>query len=143
MRNHSSLFSFPIPLSYLERRFVPNTTHTFLECRECFGAWEVLGICQKKPVSLGGCNQAYCGIQKASEDKTPRSPLVAGAWRAQVRWVDYSCTPTYSLVDQFRLGGSRKGFLPNSSISSSITRLGIIMCLHLSSLTIVLFFYCL
>ena len=25
-----------------------------------------------------------CGIRKASEDKTPRSPLVAKAWRAQV-----------------------------------------------------------
>ena len=29
-----------------------------------------------------------CGIQKTSEDKTPRSPLVAGAWRAQVHGVD-------------------------------------------------------
>ena len=29
-----------------------------------------------------------CGIWKANEDKTPRSPLVAGAWRAQVHWVD-------------------------------------------------------
>ena len=25
-----------------------------------------------------------CGIWKASEDKTSRSPLVVGAWRAQV-----------------------------------------------------------
>ena len=40
-------------------------------------------------------------IWKASEDMTLRSPLVAGAWRAQVHWVDqawrvfcYSCTPT-------------------------------------------------
>ena len=29
-----------------------------------------------------------CGIWKAKEDKTPRSPLVAGAWRAQVYGVD-------------------------------------------------------
>ena len=42
-----------------------------------------------------------CRIQKASEDMTPRSPLVAGAWRAQVHGVDlawrvfcYSYTPT-------------------------------------------------
>ena len=42
-----------------------------------------------------------CGIQKASEDMTLRSPLVAGAWRAQVHGVDlawrvfcYSYTPT-------------------------------------------------
>ena len=29
-----------------------------------------------------------CGIQKVSEDKIPKSPLVVGAWRAQVHWVD-------------------------------------------------------
>ena len=29
-----------------------------------------------------------CETQITSEDKTPRSPLVAGAWRAQVHWVD-------------------------------------------------------
>ena len=31
-----------------------------------------------------------CGIQKVSEDKTMRSPLVVGVWRAQVYWVDYA-----------------------------------------------------
>ena len=37
-------------------------------------------------------------IQKTSEDKTPRSPLVAGVWRVQVHGVEawkvfcYSCT---------------------------------------------------
>ena len=42
-----------------------------------------------------------CGIRKAREDKTPKSPLIAGAWRAQVHGIDlawrifcYSCTPT-------------------------------------------------
>ena len=41
-----------------------------------------------------------CGIRKAREDKTPKSPLIAGAWRAQVHGIDlawrifcYSCTP--------------------------------------------------
>ena len=29
-----------------------------------------------------------CRIRKAREDKTPRSPLVAGAWMAQVYGVD-------------------------------------------------------
>ena len=37
---------------------------------------------------LGRCNLAYCEIRKAREDMTLRSPLVAGAWRAQVLWVD-------------------------------------------------------
>ena len=49
---------------------------------------------------LGRCNRPYCEIRKAREDITPKSPLVAGAWRAQVHWLDqawrvfcYSCTP--------------------------------------------------
>ena len=60
----------------------PNTTHTFSKCRECFGAWEVLGICQKKPVRLGECNRAYCGIRKVGQDTIPRSLVRVGAWRA-------------------------------------------------------------
>jgi len=47
-----------------------------------------LGFCQNKPVRLGGAIGRYCGIWEVSEDKTPRSPLVAGAWKAQVLWVD-------------------------------------------------------
>jgi len=60
----------------------PNTTHTFLECRECYGAQEVLGICPKKSVRLGGCNWAYCGICKARQDTVSRSLVGEGAWRA-------------------------------------------------------------
>ena len=48
-----------------------------------------------------GCNWLYCGIRKAREDMTQRSPLAVGAWRAQVHQVDqawgvfcYLCTPT-------------------------------------------------
>ena len=40
----------------------------------------------------------------------------------------------------FPFGGWRRGFSPSSSVSSSITRLGVILCLHLSSLTFVLSF---
>ena len=65
-----------------------NTTHTFLKCNECFEAWKALEICQKKLVRLDGCNRAYCGIWKDREDMPPRSPLIVGAWRAQVHWVD-------------------------------------------------------
>ena len=42
-----------------------------------------------------------CEIRKDSEDKTPRSPLVAGTWKVQVHRLDYTwrvfcylCTPT-------------------------------------------------
>ena len=31
-----------------------------------------------------------CEIWKDSEDKTPRSPLVAGTWKVQVHGVDYT-----------------------------------------------------
>ena len=55
---------------------------TYLECRECFGAWEALRNCQKKLVRLGGCNRAYCGIQRARKDIVPRSLVGLGAWRA-------------------------------------------------------------
>ena len=127
-----------------------NIIHTFSECRECFGAWKVLGICQKKLVRLGRYNQAYCRIWKTSKDKTPRSSLVAGVWRAQVHWIEqvwsvfcYLCIPTYSLVDRFRLGRSQRSFSLSSLVSSSITRLDVILYLHLFSLTLVLYFYCL
>ena len=38
--------------------------------------------------SLADAIRLNCKIQKAKEDKTLRSPLVAGAWRAQVHGVD-------------------------------------------------------
>ena len=128
VRNHCSLFSIPLPCHTLRGYLYPNTTHTYSECRECFGAWEALGNCQKKLVRLGGCNRVDCGIWRAREDKAWRSQLVAGAWRAFC----YSCTPTYSLVDQLPLGGWRRGFLPSSLVSSSITCLSVIcVCISL------------
>ena len=45
------------------------------------------GDLPKRPVRFGGCNQAYCGIWKVRENMTPKSPLVVGAWRAQVHRV--------------------------------------------------------
>ena len=59
-----------------------------------------------------------CGIQKANEDKTSRSPLVVGAWRVFC----YLCTLTYSLEDRFRFRGSQRGFLLSSLVFSLITR---------------------
>ena len=49
----------------------------------------------------------------------------------------------YYLVDRLPLGGRQRGFSPSSSVSSSITRFGVILWLRLSSLTPVLYFYCL
>ena len=42
----------------------------------------------------------------------------------------------YSLVDQFGLEGRGKVFLPSTSVSSSITCLGVILYLHISFLTL-------
>ena len=101
VRNHCNLFSFPLPLPYLRGDLYLNTTYTYLECRKYFRAQDALEICQKKPVRLVGCNQAYCGIQKVREDMTPRNSLVVGAWKTQVHWIDqawrvfcYLYTPT-------------------------------------------------
>ena len=65
VRNHCSLVSFALPLPYIKRKFVPNTIHTYSECSECFRTWDVLGICQKKPMRLSGCNWVYCGIRES------------------------------------------------------------------------------
>ena len=46
----------------------------------------------------------------------------------------YSCISTNFLVDHLPLGGWRRGFSPSCSISSSITRASVILCLHLSIL---------
>ena len=61
-----------------------------------------------------------CGIWKAKEDKTPKSPLVVGGWRAEVYGLIRLRGPFvirvlqfYSLVNRFRLGGSWRGFLLN------------------------------
>ena len=38
VRIHCSPFSFPLHCHTLRGDLYPNTTHTYLECRECFGA---------------------------------------------------------------------------------------------------------
>ena len=82
VRNHYSLFSISLHYHTLRGDLYPNTSHTFSECRECFGAWEALRNCQKKPVRLGRCNWAYCGIQKARQNTVSRSLVGVEAWRA-------------------------------------------------------------
>ena len=44
----------------------------------------------------------------------------------------YLFIPTDFLVDHLPLRGRQRGFSPSSSVSSSITRAGVILCLHLS-----------
>ena len=136
----SSLGSSPFffQLSYLERRFVPKHNPHIFRVQRVFQ--NLRSICdlpketgEDQRMQSGG----IVGIKKASENKTPRSLLVAGVWRVQVHQVNqtwrvfcYSCTPTYSLIDRFQLGGSQRDFLPSSSVSFSKTRLVFILCLH-------------
>ena len=81
--------SLPLSHCYTLRKYLySNTTHTYSKCREWIWAWEVLGICQKKPVKLGDAIGRYCRIRITSEDKIPRSPLIVRAWKVKVYWVD-------------------------------------------------------
>ena len=108
------------PLSHyytLIENLYPNTNHIYLECKDYFSTWEALGICQYKLVSLGGAIWRYCEIGGASENKTPRSPLVAEAWRAYVLWVYQAwrviLVSLYSNLftsGSFQLGGLQRGF---------------------------------
>ena len=71
-------------------------------------------------------------LQKLDGD----SPLVSTSRLSLGGLFDIRVLQLYSLVDRFQLGGPRRGFLLSSSISSSITRLSVILCSHLSSLTL-------
>ena len=79
VRIHCSLFSFPLPLSYLERRFVPkHNPHIFRV------HWMFLVLLGSIRRSQGWQIQygAYCGIQRTRQDTIPRSFVRVGAWRA-------------------------------------------------------------
>ena len=71
-------------------------------------------------------------LQKLDGD----SPLVSTSRLSLGGLFDIRVLQLYSLVDRFQLGGPQRGFLLSFSISSSITRLSVILCSHLSSLTL-------
>ena len=82
--------------------------------------------------------------------KVSSSQLVARVWRAQVHWVDqtwrvfcYLCTPTLSSCGSITAWRAVERFFAEFFSFLLITSLGIILCLHLSSLTLVLYIYCL
>ena len=82
------LVDFPqfLPLHFhtIERLIAQTLTTPFQSVKWGFG---VAGKHWKKP-GFNGCNRTYCGIQRARQDKVPRSLVGVGAWRAQVHLVD-------------------------------------------------------
>ena len=65
VRNHCSLFSFPLPLSYIERRFLPkHYPHTFKVLRVFLVLLGSIGRCQEWRMQHGAC----CGIWRARQD---------------------------------------------------------------------------
>ena len=66
----------------------------------------------------------YCGIRTTSEDKTPRSPLITGAWRAQVHWEVWakkvyllSLYPNLFISGSIWLGRPQRDFSSSTSFS--------------------------
>ena len=74
----------PLHFHILDRLIAQTLTTPILSVKWGFGTsgkhW--------KKTSFGGCNQAYCKIQRARQDTVLRSLVGVGAWRAYVHWVD-------------------------------------------------------
>ena len=79
VRINCSLFSFPLQLSYLERRFVPKHNPHIFKMQWVF--LELLGIIGRSQ-GWQMQHEACCGIRKARQDRVPRNLVGVGAWRA-------------------------------------------------------------
>ena len=151
MRNHCSLFSFPLPLSYLQRRFVLKHKSHIFRVQRVF--WS-LGSFRDLPKEAGEAWRMQLGVLRDPESqrrqgfvKLVGSRSLEGSSTLGRRGLEGLLLFMYSnFILQWinsQLGGWRRGFSSNSLVSSSITCLGIILWLHLSFLTLVLYFYCL
>ena len=70
---------FPFNFHIMWEELSPNTIHTHSKSKKLtWSILEALGSCQSL---LGAIGDNY-KIREANKDKTRRSPLVAGAWRA-------------------------------------------------------------
>ena len=151
VRNHSDLFSFPLPLSYLEMRFVPKYNPHLFKVQRVF--WS-LGNFEDLPKEAGKAWRMQSGVLRDLEsqrrhdsEKSVGSKILEGLSILGRLGLEGLLLFMYSnfilqLID-LPLGGQRRGFSPSSLVSSSITCLGVVLWLHLSSLTCVLYFYCL
>ena len=102
VRNHCNLFSIPLPLSYIERRFVSKYNPHLFRVQRVF--WS-LGSFGELPKEAGEAWWMKSGILRDSvSQRRQRFGVTLSkqeAWRAQVYWVDqawrvfcYSCIPT-------------------------------------------------
>ena len=77
VRNHCSFFSIPLPLFYIERRFVskhkPTPIQSVESVLELGELWE---FAKRSWWGLADAIGQYCRIWKVSENKTLRSPFV-------------------------------------------------------------------
>ena len=145
MRNHSNFFSFPLPLSYFERKVILKLNSHKFRVESVF--WS-LGSFRDLPKKVSEAWQMQSSVLHDLESqrrKVSSSQLVARVWRAQVHWVDqaqrvfcYLCTPTLFSSRSITTWRAVEKFFAKFFSFFLITSLGIILCLHLSSLTLVL-----
>ena len=101
VKNPCSLFSFPLTLSYLERRFVPKHNPHIFKVQRVFQSLGCFEDLPKEADKAWWMQSEILWDLEAREDMTLRSLLVARAQRVQVHGVDqaqrvfcYSCTLT-------------------------------------------------
>ena len=142
VRNHSSHFSFPLPLSYLERRFVPKHNPYLFRVQRVF--WS-LGSFGDLPKEVGEAWRMQLGVLRNPESQRRQGFIKLVGSRSLessstlgrlgleglllfvysnfiLQWIDLP------------LGGWRRGFLPSSLVSFLITHWRVILCLYSSSL---------
>ena len=151
VRNHSRLFSFPFPFSYLERRFIPKHNPHLFRVQRVF---QSLGSFRDLPKEVGEVWQMQSGILRDLESQTRHgskkpywsksleglSTLGRLGLEGFLLFVYPNLLLSSGSITAWR---AAERFSQSFSVSSLITHRCVILCLHLSSLTLVLYFYCL
>ena len=151
VRNNSSLFSFPLPLSYIKRRFVPKHNPHILRVQKVFWSLGSFGDLPKEvdetwwmqsDVLWDLESQRRHDFEKSFGSRSLEGLSTFGKLGLESILLFVYFNFILQQID-LPIGGRRRGFSPSSSISYLITRLSVILWLHPSSLTLVLYFYCL
>ena len=135
VRNNSSLFSFPLPLSYIKRRFVPKHNPHILRVQKVFWSLGSFGDLPKEvdetwrmqsDVLWDLESQRRHDFEKSigSRSLEGSSTLVRLSLEGLLLFV--SSNFIIQWID-LPLRGRRRGFLTSSSVSSLITCLGVIL----------------